>query len=39
VKLRTVDNVDVYPLVAWLLGVKPEKRDGKLSGMKRALDR
>ncbi|MDP3635583.1 ectonucleotide pyrophosphatase/phosphodiesterase [Phenylobacterium sp.] len=39
VKLRTADNVDVYPLVARLLGVTPEKSDGKLSGLKRALDR
>lgn len=39
VKLRPVDNVDVYPLVARLLGVTPEKNDGKLSGLKRALDR
>ncbi|CAN5745762.1 ectonucleotide pyrophosphatase/phosphodiesterase [soil metagenome] len=39
VKLRTVDNVDVYPLVARLLGVTPEKSDGKLSGLARALDR
>lgn len=39
VRLRTTDNVDVYPLVARLLGVTPEKNDGKLSGLKRALDR
>ncbi len=39
VRLRAVDNVDVYPLVARLLGVRPEKSDGKLSGLDRALDR
>ena len=39
VKLRTTDNVDVYPLVARLLGVTPEKSDGRLSDLKRALDR
>lgn len=39
VRLRTVDNVDVYPLVARLLGVRPEASDGKLAGLKRALDR
>ena len=39
VKLRTTDNVDVYPLVARLLGIKGEPSDGKLSGLGRALDR
>lgn len=39
VKLRTTDNVDIYPLVARLLGVVGAPGDGKLSGLKRALDR
>ncbi|MDO8801181.1 alkaline phosphatase family protein [Phenylobacterium sp.] len=39
VKLRTTDNVDVYPLVARLLNLTVEKTDGRLSGLKRALDR
>lgn len=39
VKLRSADNVDVYPLLAHLLGVKPEKADGVLSRLKPALDR
>ena len=39
VKLRTVDNVDVYPLLAHLLGVAPEETDGALSRLRRALDR
>ncbi|CAN5547504.1 ectonucleotide pyrophosphatase/phosphodiesterase [soil metagenome] len=39
VKLRTTDNVDIYPLVARLLGVAVAPGDGKLSGLKRALDR
>ncbi|MDO8377670.1 ectonucleotide pyrophosphatase/phosphodiesterase [Phenylobacterium sp.] len=39
VRLPTVDNVDVYPFVARLLGVRPEASDGRLSGLRRALDR
>lgn len=39
VRLRTTDNVDVYPLLARLLGLTVEKSDGRLSGLKRALDR
>ena len=39
VTLRTVDNVDVYPLVVRLLGIRGEPSDGKLSGLRRALDR
>ena len=39
VRLRTTDNVDVYPLVARLLGIKGEPGDGRLSGLRRALDR
>jgi len=36
-KLKTFDNVDVYPLVARLIGVKPEANDGKLSEVAAAL--
>lgn len=39
VRLRTTDNVDVYPLVARLLGIRGEPGDGKLSGLQQALDR
>jgi predicted AlkP superfamily pyrophosphatase or phosphodiesterase len=28
---KTFDNVDIYPLMALLLGVKPERNDGRLS--------
>ncbi len=33
------DNVDVYPLMAKLLGVKPEANDGKLSEVRDMLKR
>jgi predicted AlkP superfamily pyrophosphatase or phosphodiesterase len=37
--LPTFDNVDVYPLLARLIGVKPEANDGKLSEVAAALRR
>jgi predicted AlkP superfamily pyrophosphatase or phosphodiesterase len=37
VKLKPFDNVDVYPLLARLIGVKPEANDGKLSEVAAAL--
>ena len=35
--LPTFDNVDVYPLVARLIGVKPQPNDGKFSEVAAAL--
>jgi predicted AlkP superfamily pyrophosphatase or phosphodiesterase len=35
--LPTFDNVDVYPLVARLIGVRPQPNDGKLSEVAAAL--
>jgi predicted AlkP superfamily pyrophosphatase or phosphodiesterase len=35
--LPTFDNVDVYPLLARLIGVKPQANDGKLSDVAAAL--
>jgi len=37
VKLKTFDNVDVYPLLARLVGVKPQPNDGKLADLTPAL--
>ena len=37
VTLKPFDNVDVYPLLARLVGVKPQPNDGKLSDLKAAL--
>lgn len=37
VALPTFDNVSVYPLLARLIGVKPEPNDGKLSDVAAAL--
>jgi len=37
VKLRHFDNVDVYPLLARLIGVTPVKGDGDLKPFKAAL--
>jgi len=37
VRLKTFDNVDVYPLLAHLLGVKPAKNDGRLAELNAAL--
>ena len=37
VKLPTFDNVDVYPLVAGLVGVKPRPNDGALGPVRGAL--
>jgi predicted AlkP superfamily pyrophosphatase or phosphodiesterase len=37
VKLKTFDNVDVYPLLARLLSVKPEANDGDLADLAPAL--
>jgi predicted AlkP superfamily pyrophosphatase or phosphodiesterase len=37
VTLPAFDNVDVYPLLAKLLGVKPERNDGHLSEVAAAL--
>lgn len=37
VRLRAFDNIDVYPLLAWLIGVTPEANDGSLSEVARAL--
>jgi predicted AlkP superfamily pyrophosphatase or phosphodiesterase len=39
VKLRTFDNVDVYPLLARLIGVKPRPNDGDLGPVRGALAR
>ncbi len=39
VSLPTFDNVDVYPLLARLIGVKPAPNDGDLSGVASALAR
>jgi hypothetical protein len=37
VSLPTFDNVDVYPMLAKLLGVRPEPNDGHLSGVAQGL--
>jgi predicted AlkP superfamily pyrophosphatase or phosphodiesterase len=37
VTLKSFDNVDVYPLLAKLIGVKPEANDGKLADLAPAL--
>lgn len=37
VKLPTFDNVDVYPLLARLVGVKPQPNDGRLGPVRAAL--
>jgi predicted AlkP superfamily pyrophosphatase or phosphodiesterase len=37
VALPAFDNVDVYPLLARLIGVKPQPNDGKLSEVAAAL--
>jgi predicted AlkP superfamily pyrophosphatase or phosphodiesterase len=37
VTLEPFDNVDVYPLLAKLAGVKPEKNDGNLADMAAGL--
>ncbi len=37
--LPAFDNVDVYPLLAELVGVKPEPNDGKLEDVAGALTR
>jgi predicted AlkP superfamily pyrophosphatase or phosphodiesterase len=37
VKLPTFDNVDVYPLLAELVGVTPQPNDGKLADLAPAL--
>lgn len=39
VKLPTFDNVDVYPLLARLIGVKPQPNDGQLGPVRGALAR
>jgi len=39
VKLKTFDNVDVYPLLARLIGVKPRPNDGRLTDLRPALAR
>lgn len=38
-RLPTFDNVDVYPLLARLLGVKPQPNDGRMSDVVAALAR
>ncbi len=38
VMLKTFDNVDVYPLLAKLLGVKPQPNDGNLADLAPALN-
>ena len=37
VTLKPFDNVDVYPLLANLAGLRPEKNDGDLATFKPAL--
>ena len=37
VSLKTFDNVDVYPLLAKLVGVKPQRNDGRLGPIRPAL--
>lgn len=37
VRLKTFDNVDVYPLLARLIGVKPRPNDGRLKDLAPAL--
>lgn len=37
VRLKTFDNVDVYPLLARLIGVTPRRNDGQLSDLRAAL--
>ena len=37
VTLPTFDNVDVYPMLAMLIGVKPEPNDGRLSDVASGL--
>lgn len=39
VVLPTFDNVDVYPLLTTVLGLKPEPNDGRLSDVEAALAR
>jgi predicted AlkP superfamily pyrophosphatase or phosphodiesterase len=39
VRLRTFDNVDVYPLLARLVGVTPQRNDGRLGPLEPALKR
>lgn len=39
VTLPTFDNVDVYPLLARLVGVAPQRNDGRLGPVKAALAR
>ena len=38
VSLPSFDNVDIYPLVAALIGVKPEPNDGDLADLKAGLN-
>jgi predicted AlkP superfamily pyrophosphatase or phosphodiesterase len=37
VRLKTFDNVDVYPLLARLIGVTPRRNDGRLADLRPAL--
>ena len=37
VRLKTLDNVDVYPLLARLIGVTPRRNDGNLADVRPAL--
>ena len=37
VRLKTFDNVDVYPLLARLVGVTPQRNDGDLAPLRRSL--
>ena len=39
VTLPSFDNVDIYPLLAAVIGVKPEKNDGKLADLAPAFAR
>jgi predicted AlkP superfamily pyrophosphatase or phosphodiesterase len=39
VRLKTFDNVSVYPLLAHLVGIKPQRNDGRLSDTQGALTR
>jgi len=39
VRLKTFDNVDVYPLLARLVGVSPQPNDGRLAPTRPALAR
>ena len=39
VRLKTFDNVDVYPLLTRLVGVKAQRNDGRLGPLRSALQR